>query len=69
MQVTDPNDTDAYFYSYMGIASALVFANLGAAFGTAKVELVYVQWELKNQKKLLNLSFQLLWLVFLVYMV
>ena len=25
-----------YFFGYMGIASALVFANLGAAFGTAK---------------------------------
>ena len=30
---TDPN---AYFFGYMGIASALVFANLGAAYGTAK---------------------------------
>ena len=31
------NDKDSfYFYGYMGIASALVFANLGAAFGTAK---------------------------------
>ena len=29
-------DNDTYFYGYMGIASALVFANLGAAFGTAK---------------------------------
>ena len=29
-------DNDNYFYGYMGIASALVFANLGAAFGTAK---------------------------------
>ena len=27
---------DAYFFGYMGIASALVFANLGAAYGTAK---------------------------------
>ena len=32
-QTTDPN---AYFFGYMGIASALVFANLGAAYGTAK---------------------------------
>ena len=36
------DDTDAtvdntpYFFAYMGIASALVFANLGAAYGTAK---------------------------------
>ena len=29
-------DKDKYFYGYMGIAAALVFANLGAAFGTAK---------------------------------
>ena len=32
-QTIDPN---CYFFGYMGIASALVFANLGAAFGTAK---------------------------------
>ena len=25
-----------YFFGYMGVASALVFANLGAAYGTAK---------------------------------
>lgn len=29
-------DYNAYFFGYMGIASALVFANLGAAYGTAK---------------------------------
>ena len=32
-QTKDPN---CYFFGYMGIASALVFANLGAAYGTAK---------------------------------
>merc|ERR1712226_1685990 len=33
----DPaNNSHAYFFGYMGIASALVFANLGAAYGTAK---------------------------------
>jgi V-type H+-transporting ATPase proteolipid subunit len=33
----DPaQDEDQYFFAYMGIASALVFANLGAAYGTAK---------------------------------
>jgi len=26
----------SYFFAYMGIASALVFANLGASYGTAK---------------------------------
>ena len=32
-----PNeDSSSYFFGYMGIASALVFANLGAAYGTAK---------------------------------
>ena len=30
------SDETAYFFGYMGIASALVFANLGAAYGTAK---------------------------------
>ena len=29
-------DKTSYFFGYMGIASALVFANLGAAYGTAK---------------------------------
>ena len=29
-------DQNCYFFGYMGIASALVFANLGAAYGTAK---------------------------------
>ena len=32
----ESENTDDYFYGYLGIASALVFANLGAAFGTAK---------------------------------
>ena len=33
---TDQNkDENMYFFGYMGIASALVFANLGAAYGTA----------------------------------
>ena len=27
---------NSYFFGYMGIATALVFANLGAAYGTAK---------------------------------
>lgn len=30
---TDPNN---YFFGYIGVASALVFANLGAAYGSAK---------------------------------
>ena len=29
-------DQNCYFFGYMGIAAAFVFANLGAAFGTAK---------------------------------
>ena len=32
----ESNDASAYFFGYMGIASGLVFANLGAAYGTAK---------------------------------
>jgi V-type H+-transporting ATPase proteolipid subunit len=36
--VGDPTETDAtpQFFAYMGLASALVFANLGASYGTAK---------------------------------
>jgi len=30
------DNSHASFFGYMGIASALVFANLGAAYGTAK---------------------------------
>ena len=29
-------DDNAYFFGYMGVACALVFANLGASYGTAK---------------------------------
>ena len=32
------------FFAYMGIACDLVFANLGAAYGTAKSGVVYMQW-------------------------
>jgi ATP synthase proteolipid subunit len=32
-QDSDPNN---YFFGYIGVASALVFANLGAAYGSAK---------------------------------
>ena len=30
------DDGSAYFFGYIGVASALVFANLGAAYGSAK---------------------------------
>jgi V-type H+-transporting ATPase proteolipid subunit len=30
------NDPSAYFFAYMGCAGALVFANLGASYGTGK---------------------------------
>ena len=33
---TDANTTSCYFFGYLGSACALVFANLGAAYGTAK---------------------------------
>ena len=33
MSAEDPNN---YFFGYIGVASALVFANLGAAYGSAK---------------------------------
>ena len=33
---SEDNTTPKYFFGYMGIAIALVFANIGAAYGTAK---------------------------------
>jgi len=30
------SDGSSYFFAYMGVASALVFANLGSAYGIAK---------------------------------
>ena len=39
--MSDPNN---YFFGYIGVASALVFANLGAAYGSAKAGLAaYLQ--------------------------
>lgn len=34
MDATD--DSSPYFFAYMGVACALVFANLGSSYGTAK---------------------------------
>ena len=36
MADVNPENNEAFYFGYMGIACALVFANLGAAFGTAK---------------------------------
>merc|ERR1719188_2150327 len=36
LEAGDAANSHASFFGYMGIASALVFANLGAAYGTAK---------------------------------
>lgn len=36
MLFTDPTTQTQYFFAYIGVASALVFANLGASYGTAK---------------------------------
>ena len=36
LQGTPTTNENAYFFGYMGIATALVFANLGAAYGTAQ---------------------------------
>lgn len=32
----DETDGSPYFFAYMGVSAALVFANLGASYGTAK---------------------------------
>jgi V-type H+-transporting ATPase 16kDa proteolipid subunit len=36
MSDPDPKTTTVAFFGFIGVASALVFANLGAAYGTAK---------------------------------
>ncbi len=36
LQTTVENRQPEYFFGYMGIAFALIFANIGAAYGTAK---------------------------------
>merc|ERR1712159_655452 len=36
MAAGDDGSEHAHFFGFMGIAAALVFANLGAAYGTAK---------------------------------
>ena len=36
MSTGEGDNSTSFFFGYMGIASALVFANLGAAYGTAK---------------------------------
>ena len=36
MSVVPENEPHSYFFAYMGVASAIVFANLGSAYGTAK---------------------------------
>ena len=34
---TDKTNTACFFFGYLGIASALVFTNLGTAYGTSKI--------------------------------
>ena len=36
LQTAEENRQPEYFFGYMGIAFALIFANIGAAYGTAK---------------------------------
>lgn len=36
MTMAENNEDGAYLFAYMGIVASLVFANIGAAFGTAK---------------------------------
>ena len=36
LQTVEENRQPEYFFGYMGIAFALIFANIGAAYGTAK---------------------------------
>ena len=34
--IDDVKESYMYFFAYMGVATALIFANVGAAYGTSK---------------------------------
>ena len=48
------NDDTAYFFSYIGIAAALVFSNLGAAYGTAKAGVGICSMGVLNPDKIIK---------------
>ena len=52
--MSTPNDDTAYFFSYIGIASALVFSNLGAAYGTAKAGVGICSMGVLNPDKIIK---------------
>ena len=47
-------DETPYFFGYMGIAAALVFANLGAAYGTAKAGVGICSMGVLNPDKIIK---------------
>ena len=52
--MSSQNDDTAYFFSYIGIASALVFSNLGAAYGTAKAGVGICSMGVLNPDKIIK---------------
>lgn len=67
---------NAYFFGFIGVASALVFASIsffmqtsGLPMGAPKQELEYVQWEYWSPSWSWSQWCQWLWQVFWVYMV
>ena len=42
LQAAAGTDDSAYFFGFIGIACALVFANLGSAYGTAKSGVFFI---------------------------
>ena len=54
MSIPNDDTQTAYFFSYMGIASALVFSNLGAAYGTAKAGVGICSMGVLNPDKIIK---------------
>ena len=52
--MSSQNDDTAYFFSYIGIAAALVFSNLGAAYGTAKAGVGICSMGVLNPDKIIK---------------
>ena len=54
MSYTDKNASAPQFFAFMGIASAVFFANIGAAYGTAKASIGIANLGMVDQSKILR---------------
>ena len=54
LAAANADDGSPYFFAYMGVASALVFANLGASYGTAKAGVGIASLSVIDSSKILK---------------